>query len=386
MEDENILLVMDFTLTEEQRQIRRAARELAEKEFEEEAFQHLGEFPAENARRLAKQGFLGMTLPSEYGGGDASFFDLLMAMEGIGSVCPETASLLLMTNTGNLQIVAKFAEDQYKEQYLPSICAGENDYVAVAMSEPEAGSAVTDMSTTAEDDGDAWVINGQKAWVSQAHKSSAFVTYTRMPDGNVGSVLIDRENPGLELGDPDVNMYGEKQFSVFLDDCRVEKSRGLVTGPDAFKEQIKTYNVNRVLGIANNWIMAKWLFDDALEYAQYREQGGRPIIEYQAVSHRLADMGTKLETSRWLIYRTLSGDGLPGRALSCMVKVFGAEKTHEVVDDALQIKAANGFVGETPEAYAYQRLRGYLIAGGTPDIHRNNIAKALQSEGYPEVH
>lgn len=376
---------MDLTLTTEQKQIRRTARELAEAEFAENAFQHHGEFPAENAEILAEHGFLGMTLPTEYGGGDASFFELLLAMEGIGTVCPETAMLLHYTNTGNLQIVAKFAEDQYKEQYLPSICAGEDDYVSIAMSEPEAGSAVTDMSTTAEDDGDAWVLNGQKAWVSSADRSSAFVTYTRLPDGNIGSVLIDADNPGLELGDPDTNMYGDEQFPVFLDDCRVEKSRGLVTGSESFKEQIKTYNVNRVLGIATNWIMAKWLFEDALEYAQHREQGGSPIVDYQAVSHRLADMAMQLEATRWLIYRALSSDELPGRALSCMVKVFGAENIHEVVDGALQIKAANGFVGDTPEAYAYQRTRGYMIAGGTMDIHRNNVAKALQKEGYPEI-
>lgn len=376
---------MDLTLTEAQRQIRRAARELAEAEFAENAFQWQGEFPAENAEVLAEQGYLGMTLPSEYGGADMSFFDLLMAMEGLGEVCPDSASLLLRTNTGNMQIVAKFAEDQYKEQYLPPICNGEDTYIAIAMSEPQAGSAVTDMETTAEDDGDAWILDGQKAWVSNAQNSRAFVVYTRLPDGNVGSVLVDRDNPGLEVADPDENMYGETQSSIFLDGCRVDKSRGLVTGPDAFKRQIKTYNVNRVLGVANNWIAAKWLFEDALEYAQQREQGGNPIIDYQAVSHRLADMAIKLETSRWLIYRALSGEELPGRALSCMAKVFVAEKTLEVADAALQIKGANGYVGDTPEAYAYQKLRGYLLAGGTPDIHRNNVAKALQSEGYPEI-
>ncbi len=376
---------MDLTLTEPQRQIRRAARELAEEEFAENAFQWHEEYPAENADILAEHGYLGMTLPEEYGGGGMPFFDLLMAMEGIGSVCPDTASLLVTTNTGNMQIVAKFADEQYRDQYLRPVCEGENTYVAIAMSEPQAGSAVTDMTTTAEDDGDAWVLNGQKAWVSRAGKSAAFVTYTLMPDGNVGSVLIDADNPGLTVGEPDINMYGEPQYSIFLDDCRVDKSRALVTGPESFKEQIKTYNVNRVLGMANNWVMAKWLFDDALEYAQQREQGGNPIIDYQAVSHRLADMATKLETSRWLIYRALSGDELPGRALSCMCKVHVGEKTHEVADAALQIKGANGFVGDTPESYAYRRLRGYLLAGGTPDIHRNNISKALQKEGYPEV-
>jgi len=376
---------MDLTLSEEDRQIRRAARSLAEEEFAEDAFSWHEEYPAENAKILADHGYLGMTLPEEYGGAGLSFFDALMALEGIGAVCPDTAQLLVSTNTGNMQIVAKFAEEQYAERYLLPVCAGEETYVAIAMSEPQAGSAATDITTTAEDDGDAWVINGQKSWVSRAGKSAAFVTYVRFPDGNIGSVLIDRDNPGLELADPDYNMADEPQYTIYLDECRVDKSRELVTGPESFKQQIKTYNVNRVFGMAGNWVVAKWLFDDALEYAQQREQGGVPIAENQAVSHRLADMAIKLETSRWLIYRALSGDELPGRALSCMTKVHAGEKLYEVTDDALQIKAANGYVGDTPESYAYRRVRGYLIAGGTPDIHRNNVAKSLFDEGYPDI-
>lgn len=376
---------MDFSLTEENRQIRRAARSLAEEEFAEDAFQWQEEYPAENAKILADHGYLGMTLPETYGGAGMSFFDALMALEGIGTVCPDTAQLLVTTNTGNMQIVAKFAEEQHAKHYLPPVCAGEDTYVAIAMSEPQAGSAVTDITTTAENDGTAWIIDGQKSWVSQAGKSAAFVTYVRFPDDSIGSVLIDADNPGLEIADPDYNMADEPQHSIFLDDCRVEKSRELVTGSEAFKEQMKTYNVNRVMGMAGNWVIAKWLFDEALQYAQDREQGGRPIADFQGVSHRLADMATKLETSRWLIYRALSGDDLPGRALSCMTKIHAAEKLHEVVDDALQIKAANGYVGDTPESYAYRRLRGYKIAGGTPDIHRNNVAKSLMDHGYPDI-
>jgi alkylation response protein AidB-like acyl-CoA dehydrogenase len=376
---------MDLTLSEEDRQIRQAARSLAEGEFDENAFSWHDEYPAENAKTLAEHGYLGMTLPEKYGGADVSFFEALMAIEGIGEVCPDTAQLLVATNTGNMQIVAKFAAEEYAKQYLQPVCEGENTYVAVAMSEPQAGSAVTDIDTTAEDDGDAWVVNGQKAWVSQAGKSSAFVTYVRFPNGNIGSILVDSDNPGVEVADPDYNMADEPQHSIFLDDARVDKSRELVRGKESFKESIKTYNVNRVMGMAGNWVTAKWLFEDALEYAQRREQGGVPIADHQAVSHRLADMATKLETSRWLIYRALSGDELPGRAISCMTKIHAAEKLHEVVDDALQIKAANGYVGDTPESYAYRRLRGYLIAGGTPDIHRNNVAKSLFDTGYPEV-
>jgi alkylation response protein AidB-like acyl-CoA dehydrogenase len=375
---------MDLTLSDRQRQIRRAARRLAEEEFADNAFQWQEKYPEENAQVLADHGYLGMSLPEEYGGGGMSFFETILAMEGIGSVCPDTASLLVATNTGNVQIVAEFADGVYREQYLEPVCSGDG-VIAIAMSEPEAGSSVSDITTEAASDGNEFVLNGQKSWVSYPERADAFVTYVRMPDGHIGSVLVDCDNPGLQVADPDYNMYDEPQSQLFLNDCRVSRDRALVTGPDAFKKQIKIYNLNRVLGMANNWVTAKWLFEEALEYAQRRTQDGDQIIEYQAVSHRLSDMAIKLETSRWLLYRALSGDEPPDRGLSCMAKVYVGEKTHEVADDALQIKAAAGFVGDTPESYAYRKLRGYLIAGGTPDIHRNNIAASLRRDGFPEV-
>jgi alkylation response protein AidB-like acyl-CoA dehydrogenase len=375
---------MDFKLSETHRTIRRSARELAESEFEEEAFTWHGEVPHEHRKLLAENGFLGMTLPEEFGGAGMSWMDNQMAMEGIGEVCPDTAYLLSETNSGNLQIIAKFGSEEQKERYLSPVLEGDS-FIAIAMSEPEAGSAATDMSTTATEDKDDYVLNGTKAWVSGAPKADAFVTYARMPEGHIGSLLVDRDTPGLTVADPDKNMYGDLQSQLYFDDARIPKSASLVTGPDAFKRQIKTYNVNRVAGIAHNWVIAKWLFEDALEYAQNRQQGGKAIGENQAIQHRLADMAIKLETARYLIYRSLSGDELPGRILSSMSKVYVGEKMHEVADAALQIKAANGFVGDTPESYAYRRLRGYLIAGGTPDIHRNMIAKSLYKTGFPDI-
>jgi len=379
---------MDLTLSQEDRQIRRAARELAEEHFADDdpISQSEGgeEYPSETAQVLAEHDFLGMTLPEEYGGADMSWFDNLMAMEGLGEISPDAANQLVTSNSGNLHIIAKFANEELKERYLPPVTEGRS-FIAIAMSEPEAGSAVTDMTTTAEEDGDEYVVNGQKAWVSGAPRADAFVTYVRMPDGNIGSILVDSETPGFDVADPDYNMSGGAQSQIFINDARIPKENTLVKGENSFKEQIKTYNVNRVLGMAGCWVTAKFLFEEALEYAQHREQGGKPISEYQAVQHRLTNMAVKLETSRWLIYRALSGDELPGRALSCMTKVYIAEKAHEVVDDALQIKGAAGFVGDTPEAAAYQRLRGYQLAGGTPDIHRNNVASALFKTGYPEL-
>lgn len=375
---------MDFELTDTQRAIRRSARELAEEHFAERAFTWEGEHPDANAKILAEHGYLGMTLPEEYGGGDADWMETLMAMEGVGEVCPDSAAVIRETNVGNVQIIAGFATEELKERYLPPICAGES-FISVAMSEPEHGSDVTNLDTTAERDGDEYVINGRKAWVSGAQRSDAFVTYVRLPDGNVGSLLVDAATSGVTVAEPDINMYGDPQSQIFFDHARVPVGNELVAGRESFKQAISTYNVNRVTSMAICWITAKWLFEEALEYAQEREQFGQPIAEFQAVSHRLADMAVKLETSRYLIYRALAGDGLPGRMESSMTKIHVGEAMFEVANDALQIKGAAGFVGETPESYGFRKLRGMLIAGGTPDIHRNNLAKSLFEEGYPAV-
>lgn len=374
---------MDFELTDAQRDIRRSARKLAESEFSEDAFQWQGEYPVENMEVLGEHGFLGMTLPEEYGGADLDWLDNQMIVEGIGSVCPETAETVVDSNGGNAQIIAEFGEDSVKEEYLPDVCSGESE-LAIAMSEMDAGSAVTEMTTEAEVDGDEYVVNGSKAWVSGATRADAFVTYLRMPDGYIGSMLVDAETPGLTIADPDQNMYDEEQSQLFFDNARVPEDHVLVSGKDAFSRQIKTYNVTRVMSMGFNWTMARWLLEEAIEYAQHREQFGKPIGDFQAVKHRLADMAIKLETSRHLIYNALSGNELPGRLRSSMTKVYVSEVTHEVADAALQIKAAAGFVGETPESFAYRRLRGSTIYSGTSDIHRNMIADSLFERGFPQ--
>jgi len=375
---------MDFTLSEIHKDLRRNAKRLARSEFEDEAFTWHEEHPEENAKTLGEHDYLGLTLPEEYGGGGMTWFENLMVVEGIGEVCPDTASVVVESNSGNLQIIAKYAEESVKEEYIPPVCDGKS-FIAIAMSELNAGSAVTEMTTTAEREGDEYVLNGSKAWVSEAPRADAFVTYARMPDGNIGSLLVDAETPGLEVADPDENMADEPQSQLFFDNARVPARQELLTGEDAFKQQMQTYNVNRVMGLAYNWVVAKWLFDEALSYAQEREQFGQPIGDFQAVQHRLADMALRLETSRFLIYRALSGETLPGRLLSSMAKVYVSEATHDVVDDALQIKAAAGFVGDTPESYAYRRLRGSQIYSGTNDIHRNIIAESLVEGGYPDI-
>lgn len=371
---------MDFELTEQQRLVRRTARDLAEEHFADDAFTW-DDYPWQNAQKLAEHDMLGVSLPEEYGGAGMSALDAVLAMEGVGSVCPDTANTIHSACFGPSRAIATFGTEQQKEKYIPPVAAGES-IIAIAISEPEAGSHATAMTTSAEIDGDEYLVNGQKTWVSDADSADAFLTYVVLPDGNIGSLIIDRDTPGFTVGSPDMNMAGHPQCQLFFDDTRVPKDQVLLSGPDAFKKQITAYNIERIGAMAKVWVAAKWAFDEALRYSQEREQFGQPIRDFQAVQHRLAEMAIRLKTARLLIYEALADDELPSRFDSSVAKVYISEECEQVVDDALQIKAAAGFVGETPVSYLYRFVRGFQIASGTNDIHRTMIAKSLNESGF----
>lgn len=374
---------MKFELTDQQRLVRRSARQLAEEHFAETAFTWEGSHPEENGQVLADHDMLSVSLPEEYGGAGMAPMDTIMAMEGVGAVCPDSANLIRRASFGPPLVVAKYGTDEQKERYLPSLAAGET-YMTIAMSEPEAGSHTTNLSTSAEADGDDYIVNGRKAWVSAATVADTFLTYVRMPDGYIGSMLIDRDTSGLTVGEPDANMANHPQSEIFFDDVRVPSDQILLTGKDAFKRQITAYNLQRIGACALVWTCARWAFEEALRYAQERIQFDRPIAEFQAIQHRLSDMAIGLDTSRLLIYRAVADGELPTRIESSMAKVHVVESCHRVIDDALQIKGAAGYVGDTPESYLYRFVRGFKIGGGTSNIHRDMIAKSLYEDEFPE--
>lgn len=385
---------MDFEPTQQQRLIRRSARELAESEFAEVPFPDPEEgYPWDYAQILAEHDLLGIGLPQEYGGEGMSAIDTVLAMQGVGKVSPIAASTIHMASFGPPRAIAEFGTKEQKERYLTDVAAGES-IIAIGMSEPEAGSHATAMTTEAEHaSGDArasgntddeWIINGQKAWVSEAPHADAFLVYVRMPDGNIGSVIVDKDTHGFTVADPDMNMADQPQSQLFFDDARVPKKNTLLTGPEAFKKQITAYNIERVGSATKVWIAARWAFEDALRYSNEREQFGQPIGQFQAIEHRLAEMATKLTNMRFLVFNALADDELPSRLESSMAKVYVTESGQKVIDDAIQIKGAAGYVGDTPESFLFRYVRGYRIASGTSDIHRTMIAKSLRESGLPD--
>lgn len=370
---------MDFQLSQEQKQIRETARKIAEDKFAEDALTWEGETPKKNHEVLADHDLLGVTMPEEYGGAGGTALDALMAMEGVGSVCPQTAIGIHSASFGPIRAIAEFGTEEQMEEYIPPIARGDAS-MSICISEPNAGSDTSNLSTTAEKDGEHYVLNGEKIWISNADTADAFYAYVRFPDGNIGSMIVDADTPGWNVQEPDINMVSGPQSQIFIDDARVHESKVVLKGREALKKQWGHYNIERFGGLAKSLVACQYVFDDALEFVQEREQFGEPIKEFQGVSHMLADMAVKLDISRTLIYRGLASEELPGRLESCMAKVFLSEAFNEIADDALQIKGARGYVGETPESWLYRYVRADKIAGGTTQVHRNNVVKALFSQ------
>ncbi|MFB6156977.1 MAG: acyl-CoA dehydrogenase family protein [Haloferacaceae archaeon] len=376
---------MDFRLSEEQRLLVDTARRIAENELADDAFTWEGEYPMDNAAVLADAGLLGIAISEAYGGGGMTPVEALLVQEEVGRVCPDTAHLITHTAMGAPRAIDILGSDALREKYLPGICAGE--YVmAIAISETEAGSAASEMRTSAEvEDGDV-VLNGSKMWVSHPTEAAAYLVYARFPEG-IGAVVVDADAPGLELAETYTNMYGGTQGELLFDDCRVDEEQVLIRGEDAFKTLLRTFNVERCHNAMMCVSMARNAFEKALDYAQEREQFGQPIGEYQAVGHKLADMATNVEAARLLVLNAAAadrhdGDGLPSRLRTSAAKVFANEMAEDVVSDALQIHGANGYMKGHPVEYLYRKVRGRKLAGGTVEIHRNGIVDALFKHGY----
>lgn len=373
---------MEFELSASQRLIQETAQRLAEEEFAERAFSWETEFPEENQRLLADQGLLGIALPEEYGGGGFDVPEVLVAQETIGRICPDTAHVLSRSSMGPPRVIAELGSEFLKERYLPEVCSGDT-VMAVAISETEAGSDAGNMGTTAERTDGSVVINGSKLWISKADVSNAFLVYARFPDGNIGAVVVEEDDPGFERGESYTNMAGHEQHELVFEDCEISEQRVLAHGKESFKELLIEFNVERCHNAMMSVACGLNALDTALEYAKNREQFDQPIADFQGIEWKFADMGTRLDAARLLIYRAATNaiDSEPSRLETSMAKVYGNEAGGFAVDEAMQILGANGYMKSSPIEYLYRWVRGWRIAGGTVEVQRNMIARDLKKHG-----
>ncbi len=370
-----------FEITEEQRRIVAAVRELAHSEFKPRAIKYLdGTFPWENMKRLAELGILGMAVPEPYGGLGATVLDTALVLEEIAKTCYVTAMAALGEVGVQTRIIAAYAPERIKQRILPGVCSGEQ-ILAICMTEPDAGTDVASYRTNTDVKGDRLVLNGVKTLISRADVATMFVVFSRVDRvagrEGIGCVLVDRGTPGFEITGRYHTMGGEFLHEVRFADCELPLDH-LIVRDDGFRRLLSAFNTQRCLNPSISLGMAEGAFDESVRYLRDRVAFDRPIGSFQGMRWKLADMYKDIEAGRALLYGACaSADPFPDPLLAATAKVFCNEMAVRVTGEAIQIHGGYGFTDEFAVSRLYRGARYGSLGGGTSETLRDLIGKRL---------
>jgi len=373
---------MDFELTAEQEALRARARELADTVFAPRAarWDEREEYPWDNVKALVAAGFMGMTIPREYGGADRPLLDVVLVIEQIARACGVTARIVVEGNLGVVGALRAWGTEGQKRRYFPWVLEGEKP--AIAITEPEAGSAATDLQTRAEEVPGGFRLTGHKRYITGAGVSRLYLVFARFGDrpgaAGIGGLLVEAGTPGFRVGrrEPMMGLRGIPEGELHFEGCVVPRENLLVPPGDGFKRLMQAYNGQR-LGAATVALgLAQGAWERAVAYARERRQFGRPIAEFQGIRWKLADMALELDAARLLIHRAAAraGRGLPDPVETAMAKTFAAEAAQRVTNQALQIHGAAGYGRSLPLERMARDARMFAIGGGTVEMLRNLLA------------
>jgi alkylation response protein AidB-like acyl-CoA dehydrogenase len=361
---------MNFEYTEEQKLFADSVRRFAQAHLAEGALAraHDPRFPFDVARMMGAQGLMGITIPEADGGQGGALTDAVIAIEQIAAVCPRSADVVQFGNFGPIRTFAEYGTPEQKARWLPRLLSGEA-VMSLGMSEPEAGSAATDLKTSAKPDGSHYVLNGTKVFSTFSPDAAIFLVYVRYGPGvgGIGSVLVERGTPGFVVGPPQEFMSGEQWCELHFDDCRIPASNVLL-GPGGFRKQMSGFNVERLGNTARSLAFGRYCFERAREHALQREQFGRPLAEFQGLQWKFADMAIKLESAQLLLYRAAANAdrGMPSPYETAVAKAacnqVGFEVARVVADHGrgrlLEVVAGRILHAALPRLDDRRRLRG----------------------------
>lgn len=384
---------MDFTLTEEQLALQSAAREFAQKRLPKiaQTIEESGEPPPHSLiAEFAGQGFLGINIPEALGGLGQGNLEALIVLEEFGKISSAVAFPVFESCVGPVRAIERFANADLKARVVPRVCSGEI-VVAIAMSEPAAGSALTDLTTRADIRGESVVLNGTKRWCSGGGHADGYVVYCRMSETpgakGIGAVYVEKGAAGLSFGKREslMGFRGVPSSDLYFDNCAVPRANVIVPA-GGFKQLMEAFDLERCGNATMALAQASGALDDVLRYVQEREQFGKPIVEFQAVQLRLADMRIKVDAARLLIWRAACNAqaGLPSVLESSMAKCFANEIAREVTGHAVQLMGGYGYSREYPMERRLRDAWGWGIAGGAIDIQKVNIASAMVGRRFAQ--
>ncbi|MCE0506184.1 MULTISPECIES: acyl-CoA dehydrogenase family protein [unclassified Roseivivax] len=377
---------MDFKLTDDQRSLQEAARRFAQEQLPELAktLEATCEpVPADWLSRYAEMGFLGINVAEKYGGLGLGNLEALLVVEEFAKISSAVAFPVFESCVGPVRAIEHFAQDSLKERVIPRVCAGEA-VVAVSMSEPDAGSALTDLKTRAVISGDKVILNGTKRWCSGGGHADGYVVYCRMSDDpgakGIGAVYVEKGTPGLSFGPQEELMGFRGVPSSDLNFDNVELPLDSVIVPaGGFKKLMEAFDLERCGNATMSLGQASGALEDVQDYVQERKQFGRPIVDFQGVQIKLAEMKIRVEGARLLIHRAASNaqDGMPSILESSVAKCYANEISREVTGTAVQLMGGYGYSKEYPMERRLRDSWGWGIAGGAIDIQKVNIASAM---------
>ncbi|MGC7100817.1 acyl-CoA dehydrogenase family protein [Amycolatopsis lurida] len=340
----------------------------------------------EIARLLGEQGLLGLTISEGDGGQGAGLATAVAVIQAVAQHCPKSADILQAGNFGAIRTFAEFGTPEQKAAYLPDLLSG-NGLISLGMSEPEAGSAATELATTATADGDDLVLNGTKIWGTHSVDATLFLVYVRFGPGtrNIGSVLVERGDPGFTLGSPSTYMSGETWAQLYFDDCRIPRSR-ILLGPGGFKKQMSGFNVERIGNASRSLALGRLAFAIARDHVAQRTQFGRTLSEFQGVQWTFAEAAVGLEAAEALLDRAVrnAADGLPSAYETTVAKLAANQAGFRAADAAMQMMGALGYSSESLVEYCMRRTRGWMIAGGSLEMMKNRIAEEIFGRRFPQ--
>lgn len=380
---------MEYFLTEEQIMIRDLARQIAREKVAPAAakLDETEEFPWEIIKVLSETNFLGLFLPADYGGLGGGVMELCLAVEEISRACTGVATSYAANALGSFPIVL-FGTDEQKKKYLPDVASGKR-LAAFGLTEANAGSDAAGIQTTAVKDGDHYILNGTKQWITNGGEAEIYTIFA-MTDRKKGgrgasAFIVEKGTPGFEFGRKEKKMgiRCSSTRELIFSDCRVHKDQMLGREGMGFIVAMKTLDKARPGVGAQALGLAQGAFDTALEFAKVRVQFGKPIVSFQAVQHMLADMATQIEAARALVYATarMIDAGIKDFSReSAMSKLYASDVAMKVATDALQIMGGHGYMRDYPIEKMFRDAKITQIYEGTNQIQRNVIALELIKE------
>ncbi len=380
---------MDFELTPEQKMLRELARSFAEKEIAPRLLEmdEREEFSCELTRKMGDLGFFGVTVPPEYGGQGLDYLSYIIIVEEIARVSASQAATLAAGNSLGIGPIYYYGSEEQKRRYLPDLCAGRALW-GFALTEPDAGSDAGGTRTSARLEGNNWIINGSKIFITNGASPMTAGSTVQCVTGQSGHgkkeyscILVEQNSLGFtaKVMKRKLVWRASNTAELYFDEVKVPKDNLLGERGAGFRQMLETLDAGRLSIAAMGLGGAQGAFDAALKYARERKQFGQAISSFQANAFKLADMATEIEAARALLYKAckLKDSGRPFRKHAAMAKLYCSEVMHRAANHCVQIFGGYGLLEEYPAARYYRDQRLLEIGEGTSEIQRLVIARIL---------